>query len=108
MEENICQILGNNIKKIRKTKNLTQSKLAELLGIEVKSLSLIETGKGFASAKTLENLTKVLDVTATDLFAISDKKSNEIIYRKIIHKIKSIKNDTSKLETLEIILKGLI
>lgn len=108
MEENICKILGNNIKKIRKTKNLTQSKLAELLGIEIKSLSLIETGKGFASAKTLENLAKVLDVTATDLFAISDKKSNEIIYKKIIHQIKSIKNDTSKLETLEIILKGLI
>ncbi len=108
MEENICKILGNNIKKIPKPKNYTQTKLAEHLGIEVKSLTLIETGKGFASAKTLENLTKVLDVTATDLFAISDKKSNEIIYRKIIHQIKSIKNDTSKLETLEIILKGLI
>lgn len=82
MEENICQILGNNIKKIRKTKNLTQSKLAELLGIEVKSLSLIETGKGFASAKTLENLTKVLDVTATDLFAISDKKAMKLFTKK--------------------------
>ena len=108
MEENICKILGNNIKKIRNTQNLTQSKLAELLGIEVKSLSLIETGKGFASAKTLEKMTKVLNITATDLFTISDSKNNNVLYKKIISQIKSIKNDTAKLETLEIVLKGLI
>jgi len=58
--------------------------------------------------QTLENLTKVLDVTATDLFANSDKKSNDILYKKIINQIKTIKNDTAKLETLEIVLKGLV
>lgn len=108
MEENICKILGTNIKRIRNTKNLTQNKLAELLGIEVKSLSLIETGKGFASAKTLENLTKVLEVTITDLFAIPNQNNNDILYKRIINQIKSIKNNTYKLETLEIVLKGLI
>lgn len=108
MEENICRILGTNIKRIRSIQNLTQNKLAELLGIEVKSLSLIETGKGFASAKTLEKMTKVLGVTITDLFAIPNQNNNDIIYKRIINQIKSIKNNTSKLETLEIVLKGLI
>ena len=40
MKNEICKILGCNIKKIRKQRNLKQDELAELIGLEVKSLSL--------------------------------------------------------------------
>ena len=47
MENQVCKVLGDNIKKFRKIKGITQNELAEQVGLEVKSLSLIETGKGF-------------------------------------------------------------
>ena len=48
MQNQVCKILGENIRRLRKSRGLNQDKLAELIGLEIKSLSLIETGKGFA------------------------------------------------------------
>ncbi len=105
MENNVCKILGHNIKKIRSSRGLTQNKLAELLNIEVKSLSLIETGKGFASAKTIEKLSSVLDIQVAELFEVNDLSDNELLYSKILNRIQLIKNNTQKLEALDFILK---
>lgn len=108
MENNVCKILGNNIKRIRVSRNLTQNKLAELLNIEVKSLSLIETGKGFASAKTIDNLARVLDISIADLFNTPNTKDNDYLYAKILKNLKLIKNNTEKLQTLELIVRNLV
>lgn len=51
MKDKICKILGTNIKKYRKLRNMTQENLAEAVGIEIKTLSLIETGRGFVFGK---------------------------------------------------------
>lgn len=40
---NIKKILGNNVRNLRKAKNLSQEKLAEIIGLERDSLSSIET-----------------------------------------------------------------
>ena len=108
METNICKILGENIKKLRKTRGLTQNELAELICIEVKSLSLIETGKGFVSAKTLEKLSSVLKVPVSELFKAPDEEEGKIIYSEIISNLDLIKNNTDKLKTLNFVLKNLI
>ena len=42
--------------------------MAEKLNIGVRSLRKIESGSGMPSSNTLENLTKVLNVTASELF----------------------------------------
>jgi len=42
--------------------------LAEKLNIGVRSLRKIESGNGMPSSNTLENLTNVLGVTASELF----------------------------------------
>ena len=39
--------LGKNIQKYRKLNKITQEKLAELIGVEINSISSIETGKYF-------------------------------------------------------------
>ena len=39
------KLLGKKIQIIRKSRNLTQEKLAELIDIETPSLSYLETGK---------------------------------------------------------------
>ena len=108
MKNKLTLTLGNNIKKIRKNLNLKQEELAELLGLEVKSLSLIETGNGFVSAKTLEKLSDVLKTPVSEFFENSDDKKAENIYKNILSKLELIKNDEKKLEALYFILKNLI
>jgi len=108
MANNICKILGENIKHYRKTRGLKQDKLAELIGLEIKSLSLIETGKGFVSAKTLEKLSNVLNVPVSDLFAEENNKNSEILFSSIMENMNLIKNNSVKLQTINIVLKSLI
>ena len=49
----IKKLLGKKIKEIRKNKNFTQEKMAELIGIETASLSNIENGKYYPTAENL-------------------------------------------------------
>lgn len=108
MKNNVCIVLGNNIKRIRKSKGLKQDELAELIGLEVKSLSLIETGNGFASAKTLEKLITVLNISLNELFAVNDKKEAEAIYTQIIQNLSFMKDDNEKLNTVLRVVKSLM
>lgn len=71
------KLLGKRIKEIRKSKNLTQEKLAELINIEVPSMSYIETGKFAPSVETLQKLSEVLQV-----------KPWEFYYLKLLHRKK--------------------
>lgn len=108
MENQVCKVLGDNIKKYRKIKGITQNELAEQAGMEVKSLSLIETGKGFVSAKTLEKLSAILNVSYSDLFNSQNCADNEKIYSEILTNLDLIKNNNLKLNTVSIVLKSLL
>ena len=78
--------LGKRIQEIRKSKKLTQEKLAEMIGIDTPNLSNIERGKRFVSSDTLEKIIKSLNVKEKDLFDFEHIKSkNELI--KSINKI---------------------
>lgn len=59
---------GNNLKLIRKSKGLTQEQLAELVGLNQRQLTRIETGVSFLSADVLEKLSIALNVNLKDLF----------------------------------------
>ena len=60
--------VGNNIKLLRKLRNITQEELAGIIGIHSRQLSKIETGEHFPSCKTLEKLCIALDVSPKELF----------------------------------------
>lgn len=60
--------VGNNIKLLRKAKNITQEDLAGIIGIHSRQLSKIETGEHFPSCKTLEKICMALEITPQDLF----------------------------------------
>ncbi len=64
----IKKLLGKKIQKIRKTRGITQEKLAELVELDTSSISHIENGKYYPSAENLEKLLKVLNVTPSELF----------------------------------------
>ena len=60
--------LGKNIQKYRKLNKITQEKLAEIVGIEINSISSIETGEYFPSPENLLKISKALDISLSNLF----------------------------------------
>ena len=63
----VIQKFGQKVRKLRKQKDLTQEKLAELTGIDYSYLNLIENGKRNPSLKVIAKLARVLGVPLDDL-----------------------------------------
>jgi len=72
----IKKTLGANITRYRKRSGFTQEKLSEILEINPKHLSSIESGKKFVSAELLERLSRVLKVSASSLFYSPDDQND--------------------------------
>ena len=68
MDNKLKQAFGRNLKQIRKSKDITQEVLAEMIGIHPRQVSKIETGEHFPNSSTLENLCFALSVSPKDLF----------------------------------------
>ncbi len=87
---------GTNVKIIRKSRKLTQEKLAELIEIDQRQMARIEAGESFVTAETIEKLSTVLNVPVKLLFDIenieTDKMTLEVIetYNKNIKKLRKI------------------
>lgn len=99
----VQQLLGFRIKSIRKSKKISQEKLAELMDISVTSVSNIETGKRAVSLKTLNKLSKVLNIKAYELFLFNDIDPKKEILKQIYSNLesKSIRNNVEKLLIIE-------
>lgn len=59
--------LGENLKKIRIKKNITQSELAKTIGADKSFISNIENGKTNPTLSTITNLAKTLGVSTNEL-----------------------------------------
>ena len=101
----IRESFGQNLKIIRKSKNYTQEKLAEKINIDIRQYSRIETGKGFPSLTTLENICDALNINPACLFEMNYDKS---IYNKkspeyeIFIKIKKLSDSSAKIKFIEL------
>lgn len=84
---NIKKQLGQKIKKLRKSRSLTQEKLAEIINIEVPSLSNIETGKFAPSVDTLQKICEALNVEPWEFYYFNVLSHEEMV-DKINQKIK--------------------
>lgn len=79
-----CKIMfGKRLKELRKSKNLTQEKLAEMVGFEPNHLTKIEGGKHFPQPEKLELLARVFDIQIKDLFDYEHKISKQSLKQKI-------------------------
>lgn len=74
MYKNLKSAFGENLKYLRKSKGLTQERLAEDLGISHRQLSRIESGDNFPSVETLEKISLYLE---TDLKVLFDFEWNK-------------------------------
>ena len=64
------QVFSNNVKTIRKRKNLTQEELAEIADLSISYVKQIESCKDFKNLTltTMLKLSKALDTTINNLF----------------------------------------
>ena len=83
------QKLGQKIKELRKTQQLTQEELAEKIGIGVANISYIENGKTFPSVDTLEKICKTLQFEPFDLFNFTICKKSLDMRKEIVQAIDS-------------------
>ena len=78
-------IKNNNLRKIRREKDLTQEYIAFELGISQKAYSDIENGKTKINQQYLEKIASILKVPSSDICDIS--KNCNIFYRDKYYKI---------------------
>ncbi len=73
----IAEILGKNIRSLRKRLGWTQEKLAEKAGISVPFMTQIELARKTASLEVIESIAKALNVSYERLFKddISEDKN---------------------------------
>ena len=67
MEDNLAEIIGKNIMRLRKMSGMTQLELAEKLNYSDKSISKWEQGNGIPDVRILMQIAEVFNVTLDDL-----------------------------------------
>ena len=101
---NIKVLLGKKLKFYREKANLTQEQLAEKIGINSRSVSLIERGANFITAETLEKIIFALDISPKALFDFEEDYINK---QKVKEKLFNlIENNEDKINTIYKIVKG--
>lgn len=71
----VRKIFGNNLKKLRESKNLTQEQLAELLNLQTyQTINRIENGRTFVNRILLENICKFFNIEPYILFLKPNQK----------------------------------
>lgn len=103
----IKKIVGINIKEFRKRKNITQEQLAEMINIEMVSLSKIETGRSYPTSENLLKISKILNIEPFELFINNEMKSNDELMIEIQNALTLIKDDGKKLLKLNSFIKQL-
>ncbi len=76
-ESKLRLILGEAIKELRTRNKLSQESLSERIGIAHNSLTKIETGRTFTTAKVLANLCNVFNVEPYVLFSKKVRYNSE-------------------------------
>ena len=62
MTNSSIKLVGKNVRKYRKLRNLSQEKLSELVNVTTDYISLIELGKRVPSLKRLYKIAEILDI----------------------------------------------
>lgn len=83
------KLLGKKIKFFRKKQGYSQDKLAEMINMEVKSLSRIEAGHNYPQCENLIAIAKALNVAPWQLYFCDETKTIDIMRQNLLDAIKS-------------------
>ena len=91
---------GENLKKLRKERDLTQENLADFLGVTFQAVSKWERGEGYPDITILPDIASFFDVTVDDLLGINQAMNEEKL-SSLIEEYDSLSNEQSRKEMLE-------
>ena len=92
-------MIGENIKTLRKTHDLTQPEFAKIIGISRNSLSRYENGTSSVSTELVDRICKKFNVSYLDIVG-EEKMLTPVEDYQLTLKIEVIKERTSRLEAL--------
>ncbi|MHC0037907.1 helix-turn-helix domain-containing protein [Pseudoneobacillus sp. C159] len=102
--DNLVKIVGEQIRIIRKNKELSQEELAEISGLHNTHIGKIERGEMNLTLESLVKVTKALGVSLEEFFSLIDPKlnvDNEVLLKLIeLIKSRSLKEQSKILEIL--------
>lgn len=93
--EDLSKIFGNRVKELRKSRNLSQDNYASFVGINLKTLWNIETGKRSIHFDTIKKIIEAEKIPAYKLF-LTDKEKNENYNKEIYNLLDSLKKEELK------------
>lgn len=79
MDNNIIMLFGLAIRKIRKEKNISQERLAEMTGLHRTYISEIERGNRNLSLTNINKFSLAFNLTNSELFSIIENEGDSLI-----------------------------
>ena len=97
---------GKRLKELRTKNKITQEKLAELVGVDVKHISHIETGRSFPKADLIEKFANAMNIDYKMLFDFK----RQIPHKDLVENITKLLNNTNddKLNIINKVLSDLL
>ncbi len=83
-DKNFKILMGNKIRQIRNSLNLTQDSFCEIIELEPQNLSRIENGKSYPSIQTLRKIMTRLNVEPNEIFDVSFYDKPEFVDKFIV------------------------
>lgn len=77
MEAKVLEMLGNNIRLMRKRRGYTIKKLATETGLNAKYIQRVETGRNNISVVNLDKIAKSLSIQIDELFMDKNDKEHQ-------------------------------
>jgi transcriptional regulator with XRE-family HTH domain len=74
-DRTLSEVVGGNIKSLRRLRRLTQAELAEALGVEIMTISRYERSIREPSLEQLQAIAKILDVIPARLLIDEESKA---------------------------------
>ena len=99
------KLFGQNVKKYRKALGYTQMQVADMLNVDQKHISFIESGNSFPSAALIAKISEKLQVAPSKLFESTDLPSVEELKNNILYIIE--KSTYDELEKIHNYASGL-
>lgn len=106
--DNLKIKLGQRIKFLRKSCDITQEKLAEMINMDITSLSKIETGRNYPQPETVEKISKALNIDVSQLFRFRTLNSKEEYIDAINRNLQFISENEEKLSILYKVSESLL
>ena len=81
--KNLKQKFADNLKRIRKSRKMTQEQLAENVGVDFRYISLLENAKNFPSCDLIEKIANAMNVNVSEFFIFEDKNTRDDLENKL-------------------------